>query len=117
MFGTGIGNSVNSLRDAFVTIAYERGITQNYNAQNQFLESFIESGGFGFLFLVIFLAYSFVKAILERNKLFFAYTTIIIAYMFTESLFQTQMGMVSFAFFNALFLAAFYNQKEKINAV
>ena len=117
MFGTGIGNSVNSLRDAFVTIAYERGITQNYNAQNQFLESFIESGVFGFLFLVIFLAYSFVKAILERNKLFFAYTTIIIAYMFTESLFQTQMGMVSFAFFNALFLAAFYNQKEKINAV
>lgn len=110
-FGNGIGNSVQSLKEAFIQINYERGITQEYNAQNQFLESFLESGIFGFLFLVFFMAYSFVKAILEKNKLYFVYVGIILVYMMSESLWQTQMGMVAFAFFNALFLASFYNKE------
>lgn len=114
LFGTGIGNSVAALKESFIQIGYERGVAQNYNAQNQFLESFLESGIIGFLFLVSFFAFSFIKAILERNKLYFMYTLIIVVYMFAESLFQTQMGMVSFAFFNALFLAAFYNQRSEL---
>ncbi len=110
-FGTGIGNSTESLKEAFVQINYQRGITQGYNAQNQFLESFLETGFFGFLLLVLFMAYSFLKAFMEKNKLYFVYVSIILIYMMSESLWQTQMGMVSFAFFNALFLASFYNKE------
>ena len=110
-FGAGVGNSVEALKQGFEHIGYQEGITKEYNAQNQFLESFLESGVFGFLLLILFFAFSFVKAFIEKNKLYFVYISIILIYMMTESLFQTQMGMVSFAFFNALFLAAFYSQK------
>ena len=112
-WGKGVGSSVSELGQKFAAIGYEQGIQQSYNAQNQFLESFVESGVFGFLILVVFFAFSFVKAFVEKNRLYFVYTCIILAYMMTESLFQTQMGMVSFAFFNALFLAAFYNQEKR----
>lgn len=110
--GTGVGNSVEVLKAKFLLIDYQRGIVQQYNAQNQFLESFMDTGIFGFLLLIAFFVFAFVKAFIEKNRLYFIYTSIILTYMMTESLFQTQMGMVSFAFFNALFLAAFYNQKS-----
>lgn len=112
-FGKGVGNSVSALEGKFLLINYLDGIEQKYNAQNQFIESFLETGVFGFLLISTFFAYAFIKAFIEKNTLYFVYTCIILAYMMTESLFQTQMGMVSFAFFNALFLAAFYNQDKK----
>ncbi|MEZ4977873.1 MAG: hypothetical protein R2772_01115 [Chitinophagales bacterium] len=111
-WGTGVGSSVQALADAFEKINYERGILQHYNAQNQFLESFMETGILGFLLLISFFIYSYLVAWKQRNKLYFVYTCIILCYMMTESLFQTQMGMVSFAFFNALFLASFYQKKQ-----
>lgn len=111
LWGTGVGSSIQALQDAFVSINYQRGILQNYNAQNQFVESFMETGIFGFGLLISFFIYSFFVAWKEKNKLYFIYTCIILCYMMTESLFQTQMGMVSFAFFNALFLASFYRKK------
>lgn len=114
LWGTGVGSSIQALQDAFVRINYQRGILQNYNAQNQFLESLMETGIFGFAFLISFFVYSFIVAWKEKNKLYFIYTLIILCYMMTESLFQTQMGMVSFAFFNALFLASFYKTKKNL---
>jgi O-antigen ligase len=112
-FGKGVGNSVSALEGKFLLINYLDGIEQKYNAQNQFIESFLETGVFGFILVSAFFAYAFIKAFIEKNTLYFVYTCIILTYMMTESLFQTQMGMVSFAFFNALFLAAFYNQDKK----
>lgn len=113
--GVGVGNSVESLRLAFENIEFAQGLEQAFNAQNQFLESFLETGVFGFLILCLFFVYSLYKSIQERNKLYFVYILVVGIYMMTESLWQTQMGMVSFAFFNALFLASFYH-KETISS-
>jgi len=63
----------------------------------------------------LFFVYSLYTSIQESNKLYLVYILIIGIYMMTESLWQTQMGMVSFAFFNALFLASFYH-KETISS-
>ena len=112
--GNGIGNSTEALSEAFKQINYERGIAKGYNAQNQFLESFLEMGVIGFLLLLAFMGYSYWMAWMQRNKLYFAYLSVIMIYMVTESLWQTQMGMVSFAFFNALFLASFYAKKSQV---
>lgn len=112
VWGTGVGTSVQELQNAFHSIGFERGLVQKYNTQNQFLESFMETGIVGFAILCGFFIYGFIQTFLQRNRLYFVYLSIILIYMTAESLFQTQMGMVSFAFFNALFLAAFYNKAE-----
>ena len=70
----------------------------------------METGVIGFLLLCAFFVYGFMQSFKEKNKLYFVYLSVIFIYMLAESLFQTQMGMVSFAFFNALFLAAFNNK-------
>jgi len=111
-WGTGVGTSIDELQKAFQAINFERGIAEKYNVQNQFLESFMETGIFGFLILCSFFIYGFKQAFKEQNKQYLAYLIIIFTYMIAESLFQTQMGMVAFAFFNALFLAAFNNKKN-----
>ena len=102
--GNGLGNSTEALSEAFKLINYERGIVKGYNAQNQFLESFLEMGVIGFTLLLGFMGYSYCMAWMERNKLYLAYLSVITIYMVTESLWQTQMGMVSFAFFNAFII-------------
>ena len=112
MWGTGVGTSIQELQVAFETINFEKGLVEKYNAQNQFLESFMETGIIGFLILCSFFVYGFLLSFIEKNKLYFVYLSIILMYMLTESLFQTQMGMVAFAFFNALFITAIYSKPE-----
>ena len=112
ILGTGVGSSIEELQNAFQNINFEKGIIEKYNAQNQFLESFMETGIIGFLILFSFFVYGFIQSFIHKNRLYFVYLSVILIYMLTESLFQTQMGMVSFAFFNALFLAALYRKSE-----
>lgn len=110
--GVGVGNSVEFLKEQFEIADYSFGVENNLNAQNQFIEAFLELGIMGFLSVVFIFAYSFIKAFVQKNKLYFFYIVIILIYMFFESLFQTQMGMIAFAFFNALFIAAFLQKTE-----
>ena len=112
--GIGVGNSVEFLKERFELVNYTFGVENNLNAQNQFIEAFLELGVLGFLSVILIFAYSFIKAFVQNNKLYFLYILILLIYMFFESLFQTQMGMIAFAFFNALFIASFYNERKSI---
>lgn len=112
--GVGIGKSVDALVYKYEIIGYDKGVRERFNAHNQFIETFLQTGVFGFLLLVLFFVYGYFIAIKNRNVLYTIFLSIIILYMLVESLFETQMGMVAFAFFNALFLSALsVNKKEK----
>lgn len=102
--GVGMNQSVAVLQESFQSIGFTQGLNEKYNAQNQFLESFLELGIAGIVLLLSIISYGFQQAVKHKNVLYLTFLSIITIYMFSESLFQTQMGMVSFAFFNALFL-------------
>lgn len=111
--GIGVGNSVSYLKERFELLGYSFGVVHDLNAQNQFIETFLELGIMGFFSVILIFSYSFIKAFILRNKLYFFYIVIILIYMFFESLFQTQMGMIAFAFFNALFMSVFANNSDR----
>lgn len=114
MWGVGVGNAMNSLKEEYHKIGYQRGTQQKFNAHNQFLETFLQTGIIGFILLVLLIFYCFVKAFQHRNIEYGLFLFVILIYMQVESLFETQMGMVAFAFFNALFLSSF-DKKAGIN--
>jgi UDP-GlcNAc:undecaprenyl-phosphate/decaprenyl-phosphate GlcNAc-1-phosphate transferase len=113
MFGVGVGNTTDILVENYENINYQKGQEHRFNAHNQFLETFMQTGILGFLVLIGFFLYGFYKAIVHRNKLYAVFLVIVLFYMMIESLFETQMGMVGFAFFNALFLSALSQNKDK----
>lgn len=104
--GVGVGKSVDALIERYQIIEYDKGIRERFNAHNQFIETFLQTGIIGFLILISFFIYGFYIAFKNRNVLYAVFLFIVIFYMMVESLFETQMGMVAFAFFNALFLSA-----------
>jgi UDP-GlcNAc:undecaprenyl-phosphate/decaprenyl-phosphate GlcNAc-1-phosphate transferase len=117
ILGVGVGNSVSVLIEKYEVIGYDKGIRERFNAHNQFLETFMQTGILGFLLLIGFFLYGFYKAIVHRNKLYAVFLVIVLFYMMIESLFETQMGMVGFAFFNALFLSALRETEKTESSV
>lgn len=107
LFGTGVGNSMNILEDRYRAIGYEKGAKHRFNCHNQFLESFLQTGIAGFLLLLSMFFYSIKVALKQKSVVYALFLITILLYMMIESLFETQMGMVAFAFFNALFLSSF----------
>ncbi|MEX0811438.1 MAG: O-antigen ligase family protein [Chitinophagales bacterium] len=115
LFGTGVGNSMNVLEKRYKLIDYKKGIKNRYNCHNQFLENFLQTGIFGFLSLLLIFIYCFNVAFKNKSKTYLLFLATIILYMMAESLFETQMGMVAFAFFNALFISSFAKKNGAIN--
>lgn len=111
--GVGVGQSVDALIERYEVIEYDKGIRERFNAHNQFLETFLQTGIFGFLLLITFFIYGYYVALKNGNVLYAVFLSIVIFYMLVESLFETQMGMVAFAFFNALFLSALTTHKKE----
>jgi UDP-GlcNAc:undecaprenyl-phosphate/decaprenyl-phosphate GlcNAc-1-phosphate transferase len=111
--GVGVGNSVDALMVKYEAIGYDKGIRERFNAHNQFLETFLQTGVVGLAILIMIFLYGYYKAAIHGNKLYAVFLTIIIMYMLVESLFETQMGMVGFSFFNALFLSALSEKNNK----
>lgn len=112
-WGSGLGSTQEILNQIFIDLNYTKGIANKYNALNQFFETYFDTGIIGLISLLLFIAYSFFISIKKKNVLYFVYLIVVLVYMGFESLLQTQMGMVSFAFFNALFLAVL-TKKSKI---
>lgn len=115
IFGIGVGNSMNVMEKRYIQIGYEKGVRYRYNCHNQFLETFLQTGIFGLLILAFIFLYCFYVAITNGSKLYLLFLSIILLYMMFESLFETQMGMVAFAFFNALFISSFTKNIDEEN--
>lgn len=111
LWGTGVGNSMSTLEKQYAAINYQKGIERRFNTHNQFFEITLQTGIFGLISFVALLAYCFLVAFKNRSMIYLLFLSIILLYMLVESLFETQMGMVAFAFFNALFMSSFGKNK------
>ena len=105
--GTGFNASQSDLNRKYTSYDLYRGNTAKeepagyflYNFHNQYIQTLIELGIFGFLILVLLVYYFLIFPIRTKNLLLFGITFLFIAFAITESFLFRQKGIVSFILF------------------
>lgn len=77
----------------------DKQLERNFNAHNQFLESFLALGVIGFLALMALIVWPAVIAIKNKNWLLMALVLILFLNLLFESMINRQAGVIFFAFF------------------
>lgn len=108
--GYGIGDVRTELLDQFQRTNFVLGVEKHFNAHNQFLETYLQSGLIGFLVLLTLLLVPLIRAIKRRQEALFLFILISIIQLFFESYFQRFYGVLYFSLFYGYFLILFYKQ-------
>ena len=112
LIGTGTGSSNDALTESYKKDGMIVALKEHLNAHNQYLQTFITLGVFGLLWLLIVLFFPLQLAIAGKDMIYVGFLLIIIINIFVESMFETQAGVMFFAFFNAiLFMNLLQKQK------
>lgn len=79
----------------------------SFNAHNDYLQYWLDTGMIGFLCIIIVFVLSIRKALTIKNYLYLFFVVLFLICGFTESLLMRQKGIVFFAFFNSMFSFAY----------
>ena len=107
--GTGVGDANDELYKRYNSNGLEGAYAKKLNAHNQFLQTFIGIGFFGFILLCIISIGQIFIAYNKKNIIMFVFFVIISLNFFVESMLQTSAGVLFFVFFYCLI------NKSKIN--
>lgn len=108
--GVGAGNAQPLLNEKYKQAQMYVGESEkepggylNFNAHNQFIQTYLQTGIIGLLLLLLMLFYFFREAYTQKNRML-AYTGFIITVFFiSESVLEGQLGMLLFLFVPKLF--------------
>jgi len=109
ILGTGVGDANDELYKRYQLNGIEGAYDKKLNAHNQFLQTFIGIGFFGFILLCIISIGQIFIAYNKKNIIMFVFFVIISLNFFVESMLQTSAGVLFFVFFYCLI------NKSKIN--
>ena len=110
--GTGTGSANDALMEHYKTYGMTIAFKEHLNAHNQYLQTFITLGIFGFIVLISMLFYPISQAFSNGDLLYKGFLFFFILNIFVESMFETQAGNLFFAFFNTLlFINSSQNQE------
>ena len=110
--GVGTGNIYLHMSQRLKQLNQDQMVDQEYNPHNQFLQTFLEIGFFGFLILMLFLVFVLKSAYKNRNVLLILCYSSLIFNSFFESMLQRQSGIVFFSFWICLLVStSFKNEK------
>lgn len=111
--GVGTGDAKDKMLEKYK----ERGMTSEYenklNSHNQFLNTFIALGIAGFTVLLLCFVIPFYFSIKENSFLLAAFIIIVGINFLVESMFETQAGVIFFAFFYTLLNVSLSNNNPK----
>lgn len=114
--GLGTGDAKDELMKEYKT----RGMTTEYeialNSHNQFLSTAIAIGVLGLLILLLMLFYPFIISIKQHNYIIIGFTVLILINLMVESMFETQAGLVFYAFMNTILCATLITNTINIKA-
>lgn len=103
LIGIGAGDVKDTLTNEYKKADFIIGEERNFNAHNQFLETFLSTGILGFLILIaLFLVQTF-NINKETKTVYFSFISIMLINFLVESILNTQAGIVFFTFFFCLF--------------
>jgi hypothetical protein len=115
LWGVGTGDVQEYLNQKYQKYHLDAGGYLNFNAHNQFVETFIGIGLIGMAVLLGAFFLSIQRAIQQYNYLYLCFLSLFIIFCLTESSFCTQKGVVFFSFFNAIF--AFHFKQPETNSL
>jgi O-antigen ligase len=99
--GVGAGDVNLKLHEKYGANGFTHGIQKNLNCHNQFLQTFVAIGIFGFFVMLILLGSLLVIAVKRKNVVLLSFLIIIVVNMLAESILEVQAGTVFFGFFAA----------------
>ncbi len=102
--GTSVGDANDALHVKYEANGLTGALAHNLNTHNQYFQTFIGLGVFGFLMLVAMTLGTMILGLLKRNIFLTLFSLIIIINFLVESMLQTQAGTLFYAFFICLFI-------------
>ena len=112
-FGTTVGDANDRLYQSYKENGLTGALSHHLNAHNQYFQTFIGLGFFGFIIL-LFLTFGYlIKNIFNKHFLFILFSILIILNFLVESMLQTSAGVLFFCFFFCLFNKA--STKDLLN--
>ncbi|MFD1062571.1 hypothetical protein ACFQ1Q_04875 [Winogradskyella litorisediminis] len=105
VFGLGAGNVQEYLdiKYRYYLQTTNRTGFKGLNYHNQFFQTIGDTGIIGFFILGYIFLYCFKEARSSNSKKFVAFLTITLLYFSIESFFETQRGVMLYAYFNSFF--------------
>jgi len=102
IIGTGIGDYMHDLREAYQEKEFKLGLINDYSPHNQYLQIILSLGVVGFLAFMWGLLFPLREAHNQLNYLYLFFTILILMNMITEDIWGAFRGVVFFSFFNSL---------------
>lgn len=102
LFGTSPGDANDFLVESYKHDGLTGALRKNLNAHNQFLQTFIGTGIFGFILLFIFTFGAGIYGFVYKNYILLLFSILIIFNFLVESMLQAQAGFIFFVFFFCL---------------
>ena len=112
LLGVGIGDSQIYIDRQYYIGGFGKGILHRYNSHNQFLQTLVSNGLFGFLSLIVVFIAVLVKSIKEKSLLLVNFIICTVILMLFDSVLILQHGVYFFTFFTALFLSTNIEKNE-----
>lgn len=109
-FGTSPADANQELYRAYEQNGLTGALAKKLNAHNQFLQTFIGTGIFGFIMLLIMTLFLIVYSFIKKNYILLLFGILISFNFMVESMLQSQAGFTFFTFFLCMFLK--YNLKD-----
>jgi len=100
--GVGLGDKKQAMLDIYEAKGEFFILNRKYNAHNQFLESAVGSGWFGFLALLLTMLFLIVLSLNSKDYLLFVVVTVFLINLLTESMFERQSGVVFISLITSL---------------
>jgi O-antigen ligase len=104
--GVGTGDVKDALLDGYKKNNMIPAFEHQFNAHNQYLQTFVTLGIGGFLLLVVLMVHPALWAFRNGQVLYFAFLLIFGMNILVESMLEVQAGVVFYAFFNILLFTA-----------
>jgi hypothetical protein len=98
-----VGDANDMLYQSYKENGLTGALSHHLNAHNQYFQTFIGLGFFGFIILLSLTFGYLIKNILTKHFLFILFSTLIILNFLVESMLQTSAGVLFFCFFFCLF--------------
>lgn len=114
IFGVGIGDGNSKLFEYYLKNNFKHGYVRKYNSHNQLLTTFIYTGIFGFLILVLIFFILYRQALKYHQFYLTSFLLIISPFFITESVLERHNGIVFFVYFSILLSVKKENNFESI---
>lgn len=105
--GTGAGQA--ALREAYEKIGFQVGLERDYNAHNQYLETWLHNGLIGLILLLAVFALAFRTAWRQKNWLALWFVVFVMVCLLSESMLLRHRGVLLLA----VYLPLIFQQEQK----